>query len=341
VIFVISHHAYRQLYWYHGGRMFVWLDKFDISALGVTCFLIMSGLGLFLNNPNGSTVSFIFNRIKKLMSYFWTSYATVALFLFWTTARPFLQSGSFGSILATFFGIDGWTMGWLIPQSRNYLIGEWYFGCLIGLYLMYSVIAKIIYNRPRVGWFLLGISVPLSIGLEHATPWLHVHTYIWNSNPYCNPLVLLPLFLFGMCFARTITNQRALQNYAIGAVALYILSLTTGFLNFSQITNKIQYVCLFIIVCAVYKNGLNAFNGIIGWIAKYSFVAFLVHHQIIIFWLEHHQDVVPSLHNSHNFICYMLSIILLSFFAAYLIYPFGKRLQAFMSEKSQKGKPKQ
>jgi hypothetical protein len=161
-------------------------------------------------------------------------------------------------------------------------------GVLVGLYLMYHVIAKIIYNRPRVGWLLCGISVPLSIGLEHATTWLHVHTYIWNSNPYCNPLVLLPLFLFGMCFARTINNQRALQNQATGAVALYIFSLTTGFLNFSQITNKIQYVCLFIIVCAVYKNGLNALNGIISRIAKYLFVAFLVYRRIIIFWLEHH-----------------------------------------------------
>jgi peptidoglycan/LPS O-acetylase OafA/YrhL len=133
-----------------------------------------------------------------------------------------------------------------------------------------------------------------------------------------------------MCFARTITNQRALQNQAIGAGALYILSLVTGFLNFSQITNKIQYVCLFIIVCAVYKNGLNAFNGIIGWIAKYSFVAFLVHHQIIIFWLEHHQDVILSLHSSYKFYMYIVSIILLSFFAAYLIYPFGKRFQDFI-----------
>jgi peptidoglycan/LPS O-acetylase OafA/YrhL len=136
-----------------------------------------------------------------------------------------------------------------------------------------------------------------------------------------------------------ITNQRVLQNWAIVAVALYILCLTTSFLNFSQITNKIQYVFLFIIVCAVYKNGINAFNGIIDWIAKYSFVAFLVHHQIILFWLEHHQDVVPSLHNSHKFYMYMLSIVLLSFFVAYLIYPFGKRLQDFMSEKSQKGEP--
>jgi peptidoglycan/LPS O-acetylase OafA/YrhL len=121
-----------------------------------------------------------------------------------------------------------------------------------------------------------------------------------------------------------------LQNQAIGAVALYILSLTTGFLNFSQITNKIQYVCLFIIVCAVYKNGINAFNGIISWIAKYSFVAFLVHHQIIIFWLNHHQDLYLQLHHSHQFYMYMLAIVLLSFLAAYLIYSFGKRLSDFM-----------
>jgi peptidoglycan/LPS O-acetylase OafA/YrhL len=89
-------------------------------------------------------------------------------------------------------------------------------------------------------------------------------------------------------------------------------------------------VCLFIIVFAVYKNGINAFNGIISWIAKYSFVAFLVHHQIIIFWLDHHQDLYSQLHHRHQFYMYMMSIILLSFFAAYLIYPFGKRLQDFI-----------
>jgi peptidoglycan/LPS O-acetylase OafA/YrhL len=170
VIFVISHHAYRQLYWYHGGRMFVWLDKFDISALGVTCFLIMSGLGLTLNHsPNESALSFFKNRIKSLMPYFWMSYIAVALFLFWTVGRPFFQSGGFGSILATFSGIDGWTMGWLIPYSSNYLIGEWYFGCLIGLYLMYPLLRKIIQYRSWASWDLLSISVVLSIGLEHAT----------------------------------------------------------------------------------------------------------------------------------------------------------------------------
>jgi surface polysaccharide O-acyltransferase-like enzyme len=132
------------------------------------------------------------------MPYFWVSYIAVALFLFWTVGRPFFQSTGFGSILATFTGIDGWTMGWLIPYSSNYLIGEWFFGCLIGLYLMYPLLRKM-QCRPKASWILLGISVPLSIGLEHATPWLHVHIYIWNYNPYCNPLALLPFFLFGMC----------------------------------------------------------------------------------------------------------------------------------------------
>jgi hypothetical protein len=133
------------------------------------------------------------------MPYFWVSYIAVALFLFWTVGRPFFQSGGFGSILATFTGIDGWTMGWLIPYSSNYLIGEWYFGCLIGLYLMYPLLRKIIQYRPWASWVLLSISVPLSIVLEHATTWLHIHIYIWHSHPYFNPLVVLPLFLFGIC----------------------------------------------------------------------------------------------------------------------------------------------
>jgi peptidoglycan/LPS O-acetylase OafA/YrhL len=157
VIFVIMHHAYRQLSWYHGGRIFAWMDKFDISALGVTCFLIMSGLGLTLNHsPNESAVSFFKNRIKILMPYFWMSYVAVALFLFWTVGRPFFQSGSLCSILSTFFGIDGWTMDWRIPYSSNYLIGEWFFGCLIGLYLMYPLLRKIMQYRMWTGYVLLG-----------------------------------------------------------------------------------------------------------------------------------------------------------------------------------------
>jgi peptidoglycan/LPS O-acetylase OafA/YrhL len=201
VIFVIMHHAYRELSWYRGGRIFAWMDNFDISSLGVTCFLIMSGLGLTFNhNSNESAVSFFKNRIKNLMPYFWMPYVAIALFLFFIVGRPFLQSGDFVSILATFIGIDGWTMDWLIPYSSNYLIGEWYFGCLIGLYLMYPLLRKIMQYRPYAGWILLGISVPLSIGLEHVSPWLHAHIYIWNYHPYFNPLVLLPLFLFGMCW---------------------------------------------------------------------------------------------------------------------------------------------
>jgi hypothetical protein len=149
----------------------------------------------------------------------------------------------------------------------------------------------------------------------------------------CNPVVNLPLLMFGILLSEYISDKRFMRIFA--AFAAVVLAATAfgrdGMWGGGE--KMFSGAALFVLIAAAYgevRTG-SAWKRVVGFLAKYSFMAFLFQHQIIIQFLEMHEDMLPSIatHSSALW-SYGLGMVMLSYLAAYLAYPFGERLDSWL-----------
>ena len=131
----------------------------------------------------------------------------------------------------------------------------------------------------------------------------------------------LPEFFFGICFAQNIRKDKLLRGI-LTVVALAIL------VNTSILLDKIPYhfvlimggISFFVIISSVFDIIFipKYMRELFSQLSRYSFLAFLVHHQILLLFYSAF-DVT----HSNNFVKFsvLITVITLSFFYGYLVYP--------------------
>ena len=118
----------------------------------VTVFFIISGALIYLNNSTLDSVSLFYTkRIKTIYPAFYISYISVF------TARMCL-GGQFTSgkdvylFALTILGIDGYFSSYV---KNFYILGEWFLGALIIIYLLYPFILAVFRKYEKA--FLMSI----------------------------------------------------------------------------------------------------------------------------------------------------------------------------------------
>jgi len=284
------------------------------GSIGVSMFFILSGAALTLSTQNNySLVSFYKKRFMAIFPLFWASYIVVVFAMsIILHASPFVGKNQL-TFLLTIAGVDG-LLSYKI--SNYYLIGEWFLGCIIILYILFPAI-RFFFNKNK--HIVLATSLAFCVMLEKV--------YNADMNLLWFPLFRIFEFIFGMYFVSLFNNNSHKQNYilllsvTVSIAAFFFFPLHDN-IFFSNAIPGILFFVFLVSVSKIFEKYLP--KKTINFLSKYSYVAFLLHHVILV-------QVVTFSKNILLLPYYNYGIFSVTLFAIYLFsYAFYSALRGIL-----------
>ncbi|CAN7433799.1 acyltransferase [Paraburkholderia hospita] len=240
-----------------------------IGDLGVTLFIMISGVALMTStSAKFSAVEFYKKRFLGIYPSYWIAYLAVGTALF-LLRGIWVGDNQHWKIILTITGFDGLTL-YRVPNY--YLIGEWFIGFILCMYVMFPILRRGVLDHPLVTW---AIALVLFVVLHRH------YDQLFSLTENRNPLIRLPEFLFGLCFLRYVTRfERYAFGVSIAALVLFAFWYPPVPIQFYGILLGITGFCALAFI-AENVSFPASFVNFVGAVAKHSFLAFLVHHQII------------------------------------------------------------
>ena len=238
----------------------------------VTIFFAISGGVLYYNYPVVTNIRrFYYKRWISIFPAFYICY------LYCFIQNTFNEGGithkaSITSLILTIFGVDGYFL-YRIPNY--YIIGEWFLGALIILYLIYPLLVAI-YNRVPL------ITTVLIIVLCLFVPQFKLYVIA----PERNLLTCLGSFFFGMvAIQHKDIIGKITMAIPIGLFAAVICFVPIQFDKriLQQALGVALFIVLFVVGKAIMKNKLC--KAVTKEIDKISYEVFLFQHFIILKFL--------------------------------------------------------
>lgn len=238
-----------------------------IGDFGVSLFLIISGAALMYTYENKLELkTFYKKRALSIYPMFWIGYFIVF-------CHSFMVNGGINQgipkwrILLSVIGMDGY-IGMVLPSF--YLIGEWFLGFIIIIYIIFPLLRKGILDKPVIT-LIITVALYVFFMLDYRVPFI--------KNIFL--FIRLPEIVFGMFFVKYIKKvdwKWALVSLLI-IVANSILKPDWD-ASFQMTYIGISFFCLLTYVSRFIENKI-IITRICQIISKYSYAVFLVHHYII------------------------------------------------------------
>lgn len=268
IVFHFSCHLPDTLY-----RPLFYVANCSWGACFVAVFFVLSGLLIYRNNKTLSSVKvFYFKRIKSIFPAFYIAFFCCFVRNAVTFGKLFYL-GNPKSIILSLIGMDGY---FLYKGPNYYILGEWFLGAIILLYLIYPFVLKV-FNRFPIPTFLA------ITGL-----FIFAIYYTGFDIPIdCNLFTCLFCFAFGMLMERYELYKKALL--LVPCVALFVILVFFKIPLEEVICSRLMGICLTFILYYVgklvmkFKYSRFVFNEISG----VSYPIFLLQHIIIIFVISH------------------------------------------------------
>ena len=239
-----------------------------IGNLGVALFFIISGAALMHTYGDDFEVSVFYKkRIKSIYPMWWIAniLARSYYFLRYKTINPW--GAEPWKLLLSIIGFDQYFAHLTVTFG---IIGEWFLGCIILMYLVYPVARWMVINKPKLFGVLI---VSIYFSFVFYNPWP-----LW---PSVNVFVRLPEFVFGMFFYRYWKKVDKKTFF----VSIFILAITTIYNPGWDGNIKTTYIGIsFFLVLAYLAKWAEQIGGIryiCSRICKYSYAIFISHHIII------------------------------------------------------------
>ncbi len=234
-----------------------------IGSFGVTLFLIVSGASLmhvYGDKDSFDAKRFYKKRFLTLYPMFWIAYLFV--FLYSVYRMGALPSVPKWRILFSVLGLDGLLANYNI--STFYLVGEWFLGCILLIYLLFPLLLYLMKKIPRIflgivlavyilGLLFDGLYVSVPIRIPEIVFGMYFIKYIKKVNWYTAAIA------FAVLVANTIVAppfHQAIQTTYVGICAFLVLVYLSQFLQYYPIKRVCATVC------------------------KYSYACFLCHHYL-------------------------------------------------------------
>jgi hypothetical protein len=284
--------------------------------IGVSMFIIISGLTLALSNQQNFSISkFYKKRFLAIFPSFWISWIFVAL-VFMMIGKTFHES-QYWKFILTFLGIDGL---FLHKMIGFYLIGEWYLGYILIMYIFFPLIyLKMKKNPIQIFIILFLLNIIFHMRYDNFFKIAENH----------NPLMRVFDFSFGILLTIFINNKPKIKKILLIIGFLYLILYKKMFMLFPYEYHMTfigfsLFLVLEFLISIIRIEKVGIFVKIIRYMAKLSFLAFLVHHQIILLCYE-------KIHNlaflNYNFkLLILLMVIVFSFLYAAMMFPLIKYL---------------
>lgn len=302
------------------------LLNINLGDIAVSLFIIVSGFGLGLSNRNSFSIkNYAKKRFLAIYPSFWISYSVVAITFLFIFGKSIGEGENPLKFILTIVGLDGL---FLYKFPSFYLVGEWYTGYMILTYFLFPFLFIYALRKP-----LLSLCIILFIMIV-----LHInYNAIFEMWEPINPLMRLFEFFFGILFANFLRKDYLLRAILTTA-SIFIL------FNTNLLLDKIPYhfvlvmvgLSFFLCISSAFELIEKAVNlghieTIISHLAKYSFLAFLVHHQIILYFYR----VVPDFAHANVLLklAVFITVITLSFSYGYVIFPLVNYVTNFLNKK--------
>ncbi|WP_338571544.1 acyltransferase family protein [Erwinia billingiae] len=311
-LFIVIHHSVTEVVAKYGFSD--WMSNLFLGGVGVSFFVILSGCSLSLTEKKQNFIIFLLSRASSILPSYWVAYLMVLMYLF-TFSHESHMGGDILKVIITIIGLDGYLGSKL---NTYYLIGEWFTGFILILY---------IFSQPAI--WLAKINPYILIGLATILSWLSVHFseeifnnfLIWNKEPLWNPTSRLMEFSFGIVISTYFLKSTFAMNIATFASIIYLLvasALHVNLLQFSLLGCTFCIAAFIIILRSVMLININVFiSNLVNFFSKYSFLAFLFHHQVIMQTLI---IIKPDNITSNDIVYIVASTVTISYSLAFIAY---------------------
>ena len=256
------------------------VGKSYIGDWGVSLFFIISGAALmYVYNEKCEWKTFYKKRFLSIYPMFWMAY--VLGFVYFVIVNHVIP----GSVLPKWrflFSVAGFD-GLLAANGfpTYYLLGEWFLGVIILVYILFPVLRKVLNEKPVLFVVLVILSYAGGLLLCYKGPYPASSTCIF---------VRIPELAVGMFFGKYV--RKVDWKAAAAAVVVLILNqIWTSLAVFSKVLSipavrdiRVTYVgaASFIVLAFLSEYLKNAVTErVCGIVSKYSYAIFLVHHIII------------------------------------------------------------
>lgn len=244
----------------------------SIMAPAITIFFISSGALLAGKNSDKLDIKkFYQNRIKRIYPLFCIAYFIVFSIRFYRNGC-IPQGIPKWKLLLSFIGMDGYTM---YLGDNFYILGEWFLGAIICFYLLFPFFKKMMEKCPVV----LAI---LTLG-----------SYIWVNvfNPFQvflerNLIVCFSACILGMYigkYLKKIPHYIGIPALIVSLVLMYV-PLNNYTVYISNILGILMYISIFYLADFIKREKIKLCAKKIS---NISYHVFLVHHVILLWYLNH------------------------------------------------------
>jgi len=245
-----------------------------VGDIAISLFIITSGFSLEMSTRGQFELRKYFaKRIISIYPAFWVCYLLVGAFLFLTSGH-LTGDNHHWKLLLSITGLDGF---FLYKMQNYYLVGEWYTGYMLLTYLLFPfLLIGMRFNMAMTAVSVLAIFAVLYFN----------YNKFFDVYINCNPLMRLPDFMFGMIYSKYIYSNRK-SFYTSGITgALILVCLVTMFQSLpSQVYMLIFGCCIYSVLAVIFDlfKNVTPLTKNTSHLAGLTFIAFLLHHQIIYF----------------------------------------------------------
>ncbi len=273
--------------------------NFSLGDVAVGMFFILSGVSLiYTYEDNFSMKEYYKKRFMSIYILFWLTYFIFFMYDFFTS-RGINESIPICRLIYSVLGIDGYIS---YKVQCFYLIGEWFLGCIIILYIVFPLLLWL-YKKSKL---VLAIMVMLIY-------FITLKNYKFEINMDRNVLIVLPLFVFGMYFHYLLDKLKQLNSWIkyIGIVGMILI--LGGFLFRGDLIAHNILICgtlaFLLLYCISKFCDIRCIRYSVELISKYSYTIFLTHHFIYYRIAQHF--VVYGLNKYEMILAFVLYITIL------------------------------
>lgn len=267
-----------------------------LGNIGVSLFITLSGASLMLSTRGGfDAKAFYKKRFLSIYPLFWLTYAVtfLALLLLHRNIPAQAQPWTF---LLTIAGLDGF-LSYAIPNF--YLLGEWFLGFIIIMYIFFPFLRYLFLEYPLFAG-LLCLCITLTVG-KYYNLTMTVDRF---------PLFRISEFMFGMVFIYLFRPSHKAMNLLLFGMAglLFYRSFPYGLPHPFGLV--VQGLCIFVcLACVSELFNEVLFARAIRFVSAHSYGAFLVHHVLLIQVLPLFKDRHMGIFNSYSLFFLLLIFI--------------------------------
>lgn len=255
--------------------LFVGYANGTMGHIGVSLFFILAGASLmYVYSEQLELKEYFKKRFFAIFPLYWTIYGAFFCYFYLLTGKLGFDRPLWRMIL-TVVGMDGY-LDYMLPNY--YLLGEWFVGCILLIYLCFPLLRNAMLRRPAV---TAGAAVIGYIALTALYPFQ-------MEIQYCF-LIRIPEVLFGMYFMKYFYEKRENRErfgwkWAAPSGVCLLLALTVPLPGFFSQPYRILWTgipCFLFLLWMGGKIRGKRIRAVITYCSRYTFSLYLVHHILV------------------------------------------------------------